>query len=255
MDKIIVSFLAFLSLGCQMPVRAYDAGSSPDAGLLGYVNILQGTDSTMGLSHGNTLSLMGMPWGMLDWSIENTESAWFFHPNGKIDGIRATHQPSPWINDYGQFVLMPQVGNLKWTANDRMSDYDTTTAILRPDYEKLDLQKGQITSELTATERCAVFRFTFHGESGRLLINATGGSEIHIDGRTIRGISRANSGGVSGILAPISSSSSLAISIKAVSWSITPCRADLRPKGTMLSRTWSLKPCPSIRSSSGLGVP
>ncbi|MGA3170044.1 MAG: GH92 family glycosyl hydrolase, partial [Chthoniobacteraceae bacterium] len=98
----------------------------------------------------------------------------------------------------GQFVLMPQDGDLKWTAKDRMSEYNTTTAILRPDYEKLDLQKGQITSELTATERCAVFRFTFQEESGRLLINATGGSEIHIDGRTIRGISRANSGGVSG---------------------------------------------------------
>ncbi|MGA3172239.1 MAG: glycoside hydrolase family 92 protein, partial [Chthoniobacteraceae bacterium] len=151
MNKMVVSFLAFLSLICQMPVRADDAESSQDAGLVGYVNILQGTDSMMLLSHGNTLPLMGMPWGMLDWAIENADSAWFFHPNGKIDGIRATHQASPWENDYGQFVLMPQVGDLKWTARDRMSDYDTTTAVLRPDYEKLDLQKGQITSELTAT--------------------------------------------------------------------------------------------------------
>jgi predicted alpha-1,2-mannosidase len=192
-------FLILLSLICQLTVRAGDTEPSKDIGLVGYVNILQGTDSNGGLSHGNTLPLVGMPWGMINWSIENAGGSWFFQPNGKIDGLRATHQPSPWIGDYGQFVLMPQVGDLKWTASDRMSEYDTTTAILRPDYEKLDLQGGQITSELTATERCAIFRFTFHqGESGRLLVNAAGGSEIEIDGRTIRGISRANSGGVSG---------------------------------------------------------
>jgi predicted alpha-1,2-mannosidase len=191
-------FLVLLSLICQLTVRAGDTEPFKDIGLVGYVNILQGTDSNGGLSHGNTLPLVGMPWGMINWSIENAGGSWFFQPNGKIDGLRATHQPSPWIGDYGQFVLMPQVGDLKWTASDRMSEYDTTTAILRPDYEKLDLQGGQITSELTATERCGVFRFTFHqGESGRLLVNAAGGSEIEIDGRTIRGISRANSGGVS----------------------------------------------------------
>jgi predicted alpha-1,2-mannosidase len=181
----------------QMPLRAADTESSKNAGLVGYVNILQGTDSSPDLSYGNTLPLVGMPWGMVNWSIENADGGWFFQPNGKIDGIRATHQPSPWISDYGQFVLMPQAGDLKWTAKDRISDYNTTTAVLRPDYEKLDLQGGQITSELTSTERCAVFRFTFHqGESGRLLVNAAGGSEIKIEGRTIRGISRANSGGV-----------------------------------------------------------
>lgn len=197
MNKIF--FLVLLSLVWLMPVRAGDTASSKDAGLVGYVNILQGTDSNGGLSHGNTLPLVGMPWGMMDWSIENAGGSWFFQPNGQIDGLRATHQPSPWIGDYGQFVLMPQVGDLKWTAGDRMTDYNPTTAIFRPDYEKLDVQGGQITSEMTATERAAVFRFTFHqGGSGRLLINASGGSEITIDGRTIRGISRVNSGGVSG---------------------------------------------------------
>ncbi|HEV3270692.1 MAG TPA: GH92 family glycosyl hydrolase [Candidatus Methylacidiphilales bacterium] len=190
--------LLLLGLVWQMPAWAADIESSKDADLAAYVNILQGTDSTGGLSHGNTLPLVGMPWGMIDWSVENAYGSWFFQPNGKIDGIRGTHEPSPWISDYGQFVLMPQVGDLKWKAKERMSDYDTTTAVFRPDYEKLDIQGHQITSEMTGTERCAVFKFTFHqGESGRLLVNASGGSEIKIDGRTIRGISRANSGGVS----------------------------------------------------------
>ncbi len=166
---------------------------------LEYVSLLQGTDSEVALSHGNTLPLVGAPWGMTDWSIENAEGPWFFQPNGKIDGIRATHQPSPWISDYGEFVLMPQAGALRADTAGRMTEYDTATSILRPDYQKLELTRDQITAELTASERCGVFRLTFHqGDTGRLLVNARGDSEIKIEGRTIRGISRANSGGVAG---------------------------------------------------------
>lgn len=176
-------------------------GSHADSyrGPLDYVSILQGTESTPELSHGNTLPLVGVPWGMIDWAMENSKGDWYFHPNGKIDGFRATHQPSPWIGDYGQFMLMPQAGELQLDADTRMSEYNTATAILRPDYEKLDLKKGNITTELTATERSAVFRLTFNeGRSGRLVIGASGASEIKIEGRTIRGLSRANNGGVAG---------------------------------------------------------
>ena len=190
-------FLIFLGIVFNLPVRADELAPPRNGGPLDHVHILQGTDSSFELSHGNTLPLVGMPWGMIDWSIENAKGSWFFKPNGRIDGFRATHQPSPWIGDYGQFVLMPQAGDLQMDVGARTSEYDTATSILRPDYEKLDLKKGQITSELTATERGAVFRLRFHqGESGRLIINACGGSEIKIAGRTIRGLSRANSGGV-----------------------------------------------------------
>lgn len=197
MNRMLLFLLLGLSL--NLPARADDSETSGGGGLVDYVNILQGTDSSMGLSHGNTLPLVGMPWGMVDWSLENGTGPWYFQPNGRVDGFRATHQPSPWIADYGQFVLMPQSGDLQMDPGARMSDYDTTTSILRPDYEKLDLKPGQITAELTGTERGADFRFTFHqGQSGRLIINSYGTSEIKIEGRTIRGISRANSGGVPG---------------------------------------------------------
>jgi len=191
--------LIFLGLAFHPAVGAAAAASAKGVDRLAYVNILQGTDSHPDLSHGNTLPLVGAPWGMIDWSLENAKGSWFFEPNGKIDGFRATHQPSPWIADYGQFVLMPQSGELQMDAGARMSEYDTATSVLRPDYEKLDLKKGGITVELTATERAAVFRLTYHqGERGRLILNACGGSEIKIEGRTIRGLSRTNSGGVTG---------------------------------------------------------
>src|SRR5277367_266798 len=99
MHKIL--FLFFLCVVCPSSLQA--TGAYGDAGLTAYVDILQGTDLNPTFSHGNTLPLVGAPWGMIDWSIENGPNPWFFQPNGKLDGLRATHQPSPWIDDYGQF--------------------------------------------------------------------------------------------------------------------------------------------------------
>jgi putative alpha-1,2-mannosidase len=107
------TLIILLGLAIQTPSQA--------GNLLDYVNILQGTDSKGDLSHGNTLPLVGAPWGMIDWSMENGEGSWYFQPNGTIDGFRATHQPSPWISDYGQFVLMPQGGELQMEAKARRS--------------------------------------------------------------------------------------------------------------------------------------
>jgi predicted alpha-1,2-mannosidase len=192
-------WLVFVGLALPLPGRAASVPQPTEGSGLGYVNILQGTDSRFELSHGNTLPLVGSPWGMIDWSIENAKGSWYFEPSGKIDGFRATHQPSPWIADYGQFVLMPQSGVLQMPRDARMSEYDSATSVLRPDYERLDLKKDGITTELTATERSAAFRLTYHqGRMGRLIVNACGGSEIKIEGRAISGLSRANSGGVAG---------------------------------------------------------
>jgi predicted alpha-1,2-mannosidase len=158
--------------------------------LVEYVNILQGTDSNPHFSNGNTLPLVGMPWGMVDWSIQNAVTGWFFHPNGKVDGIRATHEPSPWMGDYAPFVLMPQAGDLRMDAKARAQEYDMNAAVLRPDYEKLDLKQDAIRMELTGTERCGVFRFTYHtGTTGRLIVDGADKSKVDlkIEGRTIYG--------------------------------------------------------------------
>ncbi len=185
-------FVGLLIVRSMQGVEAYPPERSA---LLKYVNILQGVDSTRGLSHGNTLPLVGMPWGMTDWTIQDPKA--FLHPDDKVSGFKATHEPSPWMGDYGQFVLMPQSGALAMDTKTRASEYDGASLVIQPDYERVDFTKYRITSELTATERCGVFRLAYHqGDTGRLIVDASGGSEIHIDGRTIRGISRANRGGV-----------------------------------------------------------
>ena len=160
--------------------------------LLDEVNTLQGTDSVNSFSHGNTLPLVGTPWGMTDWSPQTGSGRWFFTYQGKkIEGLRATRQPSPWMGDYGQFLLMPQTGNLAVTADGRASPYDVNAGTWKPDYLRLHLTRYNVTAELTATERCSVLRLTFHeGDSGRLIVTPPAQGKIELKGRTILGVSQ-----------------------------------------------------------------
>jgi predicted alpha-1,2-mannosidase len=159
--------------------------------LLDEVNTLQGTDSVDSFSHGNTLPLVGVPWGMIDWAPQTSSGRWFFTYKGKkIEGLRATHQPSPWMGDYGQFVLMPQTGKLAVTAGGRASPYDVDAGTWKPDYLRLDLTHYNVSAELTATERCSIARLTFHeGDSGRLIVTPPERGKIEVKGRTIFGCS------------------------------------------------------------------
>ena len=192
----LLSAVAACTTACLLQgfIHAETAPNQED--LLDFVKIFQGTDSVHDFSHGNTLPLTGMPWGMLDWSMQNDAYPCFFSPNGKINGFRATHQPSPWEGDYGYISLMPQSGDLVSDSKKLFTKYDTNTAILRPDYERLDFSNSPITVELTSTERCGIFRLSYHqGETGRLILNAFKDAKFKVEGRTIYLISHAQTGG------------------------------------------------------------
>jgi predicted alpha-1,2-mannosidase len=177
------------------------------------INLLQGTYSHFGLSRGNTLPLLARPFGMTHWAPQTNEAngGWFFHPDDrKLEGIRATHQPSPWIGDYGWFTVMAQTGPLRPTARERSSAYALDSWLkFPPHYFRADLIQYDTTLELTPTERCAVFRFHFHADAEadpfgaalprRLLVEPGKGEafiEILPEGRKLRGWTRSNSGGV-----------------------------------------------------------
>jgi predicted alpha-1,2-mannosidase len=140
------------------------------------------------MSHGNTLPLVGAPWGMTDWSPQTGGGEWFFQYSGKkIEGFRATRQPSPWMGDYAQLVMMPETGALEIGEKNRASEYDVDAGVWKPNYVKVELQRYHITTELTATERCGMFRLTFaQGDEGHLLFFTRGKSEVQVTGRTAR---------------------------------------------------------------------
>ena len=140
------------------------------------VNTLMGTYSKPDLSNGNTYPAIGTPWGMNYWTPQTNKNGdgWQYMYSGeKIVGFKQTHQPSPWMNDYGQFSIMPSSSGLKWKEDQRGSWFSHKAEEARPYYYRVYLADADITTELTATERAARFQFTFpQSDSSSFIIDA-----------------------------------------------------------------------------------
>ena len=168
-----------------------------------YVNTLVGTQSSFQLSTGNTYPAIAMPWGMNFWvpqTGKNGDGWQYTYTANKIRGFKQTHQPSPWINDYGQFSLMPTVGEPVFDENERASWFSHKAEVATPYYYKVYLADYDVTAEVAPTERAAILRFTFpETDQANVVIDAFDqGSEITIapGNRAIFGYTTRNSGGV-----------------------------------------------------------
>ncbi|HMR91951.1 MAG TPA: GH92 family glycosyl hydrolase [Chitinophagaceae bacterium] len=129
-----------------------------------YVNTLMGTDSKYSLSNGNTYPAIGLPWGMNLWTPQtgkNGDGWQYTYSADKIRGFKQTHQPSPWMNDYGMFSLMPVTGKAVAEQEQRASWFSHKTEVAKPYYYSVYLADHDVTTEITPTERAAFFRFTF----------------------------------------------------------------------------------------------
>jgi predicted alpha-1,2-mannosidase len=129
-----------------------------------FVNPLMGTDSKPELSNGNTYPTIALPWGMNFWTPQTGKmgNGWTYaYAADKIRGFKQTHQPSPWMNDYGQFAIMPVTGKLRFTQDDRASWFSHKAEVAKPYYYSVYLADADVTTEITPTERAAQFRFTF----------------------------------------------------------------------------------------------
>ena len=168
-----------------------------------YVNPLVGTQSSFQLSTGNTYPAIGMPWGMNSWvpqTGKNGDGWQYTYDAHKIRGFKQTHQPSPWINDYGMFSLMPTVGDPVFDENKRASWFSHKAETATPYYYKVYLADYDVTAEVAPTERAAILRFTFpETDKANIVVDAFDQwSVIRIDSkhRHITGYSTKNSGGV-----------------------------------------------------------
>jgi len=166
------------------------------------VNPLMGTDSEFSFSNGNTYPAIATPWGMNFWTPQTAKmgDGWCYAYDAyKIRGIKQTHQPSPWINDYGAFSLMAVTGDLKITEEERASWFSHKAETVKPYYYNVYLADYDTRVELTPTDRAAIYRFTFP-ENDRSYILLDGffkGSKVTIntEEQTITGYCRNNSGG------------------------------------------------------------
>ncbi|HVG39968.1 MAG TPA: GH92 family glycosyl hydrolase, partial [Chitinophagaceae bacterium] len=141
-----------------------------------WINPLMGTDSKPSLSNGNTYPAICVPWGMNFWVPQTGAmgNGWQYQYSAdKIRGFKQTHQPSPWMNDYGQFSIMPVTGRLKFRQDDRASWFSRKTEIAKPYYYSVYLADADVTTEITPTERAAQFRFTYpKADSSFIVIDA-----------------------------------------------------------------------------------
>ena len=168
-----------------------------------YVNTLMGTQSVPLLSNGNTYPAIALPWGMNFWSPQTGKmgNGWLYtYTEDKIRGFKQTHQPSPWMNDYGQFSIMPITGQRTFDENERASWFSHKAEVAKPHYYSVYLADHDLTTEITPTERAARFRFTFpKTDSAFVVIDAFDrGSYVKVipNENKIIGYTTRNSGGV-----------------------------------------------------------
>ncbi len=187
--SLILFFAATTTLQAQEPVEL--------------VNPLMGTDNTYELSSGNTYPAIARPFGMNFWTPQTglMGNGWqYTYHATKIRGFKQTHQPSPWINDYGQFSLFPMTDRPCFDEEERASWFSHKSETVHPHYYSVYLADYDITTELTPTSRACLFRIHYPaGRAAWLIVDAFDrGSAIKVDTlhRRISGYSTRNSGGV-----------------------------------------------------------
>lgn len=193
----------FLLAFALLPVAAIAQQTTPPVTPVDYINPLMGTSSNPALSNGNTYPAIALPWGMNFWTPQSGKmgDGWqYTYDATKIRGFKQTHQPSPWMNDYGMFSIFPETGKLKLNEAQRGSWFSHKAEIAKPYYYSVYLADYDVTTELAPTERAANFRFTFpQSDSSHIVIDAFDkGSYVKIipGEQKIIGYSTKNSGAV-----------------------------------------------------------
>ena len=168
-----------------------------------YVSTLVGTQSSYAISTGNTYPAVCMPWGMNFWTPQTGKmgDGWTYtYTADKLRGFKQTHQPSPWINDYGQFTIMPETGEAPiFDEEKRASWFSHKAEVATPYYYRAYLADYDVVTELAPTERAAIMRITFPDSKSYVVVDAFDkGSYVKImpKERIIVGYTTKNSGGV-----------------------------------------------------------
>ena len=168
-----------------------------------YVSTLVGTLSEHSFSTGNTYPAIALPWGMNFWTPVTGKmgDGWAYRYDAHhIRGFKQTHQPSPWINDYGQFAIMPVRDAERVDQNARASWFSHHSETARPYYYQVYLADHDINVEIAPTERAASLLFTFpESETSGIIVDAYDeGSYIKVlpEKNAIIGYTTKNSGGV-----------------------------------------------------------
>ena len=141
-----------------------------------WVNVQIGTGSGP-IGYGGSMPFVVPPFGMTDWTAQTRQNKLgtvsYKYDDKTISGFMGTHQPAIWMGDYGYVTLMPEVDGLKTTPEDRALAFRHEDEIARPDYYSVRMDAGAgraIRTEMTATSRCALMRFTFPANASAMVV-------------------------------------------------------------------------------------
>lgn len=194
MKRTLCTLLMMYGLLCM-------AGNDKNKNYADLVNPLMGSMSEYALSTGNTYPAVALPWGMNFFTPQtgkNGDGWTYCYTAHKISGIKQTHQPSPWINDYGQFSLFPESGEPEFDQQKRASWFSHKSEVSRPYLYKVYLADYDITAEITPTMRAAMMRVTYpQTERASIILDLFDEkSEVEVNGNVVTGYTTKNSGGV-----------------------------------------------------------
>lgn len=139
-----------------------------DTDYASYVNIFIGTGG-----HGHTFPGAVVPNGMIQPSPDTRIDGWdassgYYYADSIINGFSQTHLSGTGCADYGDFLLMPTVGQQVCDPQDYSqqnlpfaSSFSHENEKAEPGYYSVFLDRYQVNTEITATERAALYRFTF----------------------------------------------------------------------------------------------
>jgi predicted alpha-1,2-mannosidase len=173
LKKIFVTVTLISSIGFSSCSQVSSINHSTLKEPVDYARPLMGTMSDFELSNGNTYPAIALPWGMNFWTPQTGKmgDGWAYQYQAKkIRGFKQTHQPSPWMNDYGQFSIMPITGELHIHEDARASWYSHKSETVTPYYYSAYLADYDITTEIAPTDRAAWFRFTFPDNNNSYVI-------------------------------------------------------------------------------------
>ena len=102
----------------------------------------------------------------------------------KLVGFKQTHQPSPWINDYGCFSLFPVSGERPgYTEEERASWFSHKAERATPYEYSVYLAEYDIEASFSPTSRACIFRIRYpSGAPASLIVDV-----MDRDGQTRKG--------------------------------------------------------------------
>lgn len=161
--KKIIPILAGVAL-----LSACGTSSNGSIDYASYVNPFIGTGG-----HGHTFPGAVVPHGMIQPSPDTRINEWdacsgYHYSDSLVNGFTQSHVSGTGCADYGDFLLMPTVGeqiidNQIDTLQNRpfASEFSHADEVAVPGYYATMLKRYGVKAEITSTERAAIYRFTY----------------------------------------------------------------------------------------------